>query len=273
MITTVEVRNERGVLLSLSVQDPSSGFIVEGIDGLDPVRAVLVSSSFAQLDGAQYQSSSREARNIILKLRLEPDWVSTSVQGLRSQLYQFFMPKSRVELRFVSVGMPTVSIFGRIESFESFLFSKDPAIAISVLCFDPDFKSLDLNTVSSTTTSGTTETEIVYDGTVETGVLFEMTVDRSISEFAIRNRTPDNVVRTLEFAKAMVSGNTIAINTVPGDKSVMMTANSEDESVLYAVSPYSAWVELYPGSNFIRVSSAGAAIDYDISYTERYGGL
>jgi hypothetical protein len=139
-----------------------------------------------------------------------------------------------------------------------------------------------LTTISSTTTSGTTETEIVYDGTVETGVLFEMTVDRTISEFDIRNRTPDNVVRTLEFAKPMVSGNTIAINTVPGAKSVIMTAGSEDNSVLYAVSPYSAWIELYPGSNFIRVSVGGvvglvgddgAAIDYDISYTEKYGGL
>ena len=60
MLTRVEVRNDHGNLLNLSLQEILGGFIVEEIQGLDPVAATIVSSSFAQLDGEQYQSSRRE---------------------------------------------------------------------------------------------------------------------------------------------------------------------------------------------------------------------
>jgi hypothetical protein len=57
MLTGVEVRTIQDNLLALSLDDPSSGFIIEEIEGLDPVKASVVSSSFATMDGEQYQFS------------------------------------------------------------------------------------------------------------------------------------------------------------------------------------------------------------------------
>src|SRR6187431_1368607 len=107
MFDKLEVRTDQGALLTLSLQEVEEGFIISDIDGLDPVKATIVSSAFAKLDGEVFQSARREKRNIILSLDLEPDYSIGSVQSLRNKLYQFFMPKSRVMLRFFSATFPT----------------------------------------------------------------------------------------------------------------------------------------------------------------------
>ena len=73
LLKTLKVTNSRGFTLDLPLEDISGGFIVKGIEGLGPVKATLVSSSFANMDGEQYHSSRRKARNLIVKLGLDPD--------------------------------------------------------------------------------------------------------------------------------------------------------------------------------------------------------
>src|SRR5262245_38075871 len=124
MLTKVEVRPVSGLLLTLELDDATSGFIVQDIDGLDPVKATIVSSTFANLDGAQFQSSKREPRNIVMTLGLEPDYINQSVRDLRSALYPFFMPKSFISMRFFMSDGLTVDISGYVESMETSLFSK-----------------------------------------------------------------------------------------------------------------------------------------------------
>ena len=99
MLTAVEAFTPQGENLFLPLQDSSGGYVVQDIDGLDPVNAQIVSSKFARLEGEQYQSSYREKRNILISLGLEPDYgAALSVSQLRSRLYDFFMPKSPVRL-------------------------------------------------------------------------------------------------------------------------------------------------------------------------------
>src|SRR5215216_4960528 len=141
MLETLEVRNAQGALLSLPLQDVSDGFVVADILGLEPVDAVLVSSSFANMDGEQYHSSRREKRNILLKIELKPDFVVDSVRDLRNRLYEFFMPKTEVQLRFILDDV-SVNIMGRIEKFTCPLFARDPEANISLLCFNSDFVDL-----------------------------------------------------------------------------------------------------------------------------------
>src|SRR3954470_19978896 len=100
MIYKVEVRSPQGDLLTLELDDISDGLLVKEIKGLDPVKATLVSSSFAQQDGSYYQSSRRENRNIGLVLGLVPDPAVSSVRAVRNGLYRYFMSESAVSLRF-----------------------------------------------------------------------------------------------------------------------------------------------------------------------------
>lgn len=273
MITKIEVRSALGQLLTLELETTNDGLIVQDIDGLDPVKANLVSSSFAQLDGGIYQSSRRETRNMIITLGLDPDYVTTSVRDLRKQLYRFFMPKTAVNLRFFMEDDLVASIDARVETFDSILFTKDPKAIISLICFDPDFVDLTTVEISGDTVESTDEITVEYDGSVPTGILFTLMVDRTLEEFTIYHRAGDDVVNTLDFSANLEADDILTINTITGSKAVSLTRSSVVSSLLYGMSPQSIWIELQPGTNYIRIYAVGAAIPFTIDYTTRYGGL
>lgn len=273
MLWKVEVRNAAGALLSLELQDITDGIVLEDVDGLGPVKATIVSSSFAQQDGEQYHSSRREKRNITLKLSFRPDYGTTTVRALRHQMYRFFMTKTPVSLRFYDTEGPEVDISGRIEDCDPTIFAKEPGMDVSILCFDPDFVDLDTVTLSGNTTATTTETLVEYDGTVETGVVFTLNVNRTITEFTIYHRPPDGTLRSMDIAAPMVTGDVLKISTVPGDKYATLTRTGSSSSALDYVSPQANWMELVQGDNHIRIYAEGAAIPYTIEYNTRYGGL
>lgn len=272
MLTKVEVRNIAGDLLTLTLDDVTDGFIIEDIEGLGPVKATITSTSLAQVDGTQHQSSRREARNLLFKIGLEPDYVTTQVFDLRSQLYNFFMTKTEVFMRFF-VDDLEVNISGRVESCEPSIFAREPRIDISVICFDPDFVELDEIVYSGSTVSDSTEFLIAYPGTVEAGMVFTLNLDRALSEFTIYHRPPDNVVRSLDFAASLLDDDVLVINSITGSKGITLTRTATESSLLYGMDPASNWVELMPGDNYLRVYAVGAAIPFTISYTPRYGGL
>lgn len=281
ILISVEVMNRAGSLLTLPLDDVSSGVIVESIEGLDPVKATLVSSSFAQVDGAHYESSRREARNIKMKMSLEPDYGVSSVQALRSRLYEFFMPKSEITLGFRHSDTAykdfLVHIPAHVETFDCPLFAKDPVADLSVVCYDPDFVDLE-EVVHAFQTSSSTSDEagvltIEYPGTVETGIQLELLVDRPLTQFTIYHTPPDGTLRTMDFAHDFVADDVLRVSTIVGAKSVIRSRAGVESSVLYALTPQSPWLELQPGTNKIRVYAEGAAIPYNIRYTNKYGGL
>lgn len=283
MLSRVEVRNRRGALLSLPLEDPSDGFVVADIQGLAPVKANIVTSSASGVDGSQYENSSRTDRNIVIKLGLKPDYILTSVRDLRNWLYDFFMPKSEITLWFYDSSGLAVNILGRVETFDTPLFTDEPTADISVICFDPDFVAPTPITVSGTsTTSTTSETgrmTVFYDGTVETGVDFVINVDRPINEFTVYHRTSDSEIdKTFDFAAPLIAGDVLTIRSVSGNKGVTLLRSNTESSLLRGYSPQSGWLELERGENYIRfyVDGAyedGAGVPFSVTYTPRYGGL
>jgi hypothetical protein len=273
MLTQLEVRTAKGDILTLPFNDATAGYVFQDAQGLDPVKATLVSSSFAQQDGVQYQSSRREARNIILTLGLEPDWTVDDVASIRRRLYNYLMPKSAITMHLTDDSGLEVDISGRVESFENTLFSQEPSVDVSVICFDPDFTDPDPVTITGSSTSGTFKAPFTYDGTVDTGILFKLMVNRSLSEFTIYHTLPDGSVRTMDFVAPLISGDVVTISTIPGNKYARLTRASVDSSLLYAVAPQASWIALEEGDNTLRIYATGAAIPYSIVYTNRYGGL
>lgn len=274
MLYKYEARNASGAVLSFTLDDVTQGFVVQDVDGLDPVKATLNASTFAGLDGQQFQSAQRELRNIVLTLGLDPDPSSDDTpRSLRNLLYSFFMPKSEVSLRFYMEEGLTVDIVGRVESMEAPLFTQAPAAVISIICFETDFYDATPVVVTGNTVSTSTNSTIAYEGTVETGLVLKLNVNRSLSEFTIYQTAPDGSLRSLDVQSDLVSGDVVTISTVTGNKSATLTRGGITTSILYAVSPQSVWMHLQPGTNQYRVYAVGAAIPYEIDYTTRYGGL
>lgn len=278
MITTIEFIKKDGGVLTLPIYDPIN-FPVLDIQGLDPVKANIVTSNFSQMDGVQYQSSRREMRNIIFKIKLVPTVGVSNVQDLRKQLYGYLIPKSNIKMRFIQDGITSTLIEGQVESFDAPIFVKEPEATISILCFDPDFYSETVNTFSgvSVATTSTTTTNLSYSGSIDTGFVFTVTATGTVYGLALENTPSDNLKRIMSFSDAtglLSTGDKLIVSTVPGDKYVRRVRSSTTTSILWALDRTSDWIKLYPGNNQISVKSTTSTNQaYTIVYTDKIGGL
>lgn len=274
MITKIDITSTQGGFLSLPMNGVVTGFPVQEIDGLDPVKATLVSTTFTRQDGAQYQGGRREPRNLKFTLGIEPNWkTGETIRSLRQLLYSALMPKSSVMLEFTMADGLVVDIDGVVESFESAIFSKDPVVDVVILCFDPDFIEPAIVELDGNTVTDNTMTNFVYEGTVETGMLLELAVDRTITGFTVYHTGSDGVPRSMLVSADLVAGDLVSISTVSGNKYATLRRAGSDSSILYGVAPQADWFQIQPGDNALRVELAGTAIPYTVSYLNRYGGL
>lgn len=273
MLQGIEVVNNQGTVLPMSLADPEGGYVIKDIEGLDPVPAEIVSGSFANADGEQFQSSRRGKRNIIVKLDLRYDYAGLSAGELRAGLYGYFMPKMEVLLRFFDDLIGIVEIRGTVESFSAPLFAKEPEASISIMCFNSDFIAPSSTILSGNSNSNYEETALYYPGTVETGIIFRLFPKRNMNEVTLYHRTPDNVNSSLPFVGTIATNDQLIINTSPGQKGGKLIRASAERSVLYGISPFAHWITLKPGDNFIRVHAEGEMVPYTLEFINRYGGL
>lgn len=276
-IDKVEVTNSQGNLLTLSLEDISNGYVVADIDGLDPVKTTIATSNFATMPGQQYQASSREARNITMKLQYAPNYSENqTTRALRTGLYDFFLEDEEISLTFHMLDGLVVSTRGRVESCEAPLFVKEPQMDISILCFDPDFVSDDMVELHSTfTTTDTTPGIISYNGSVKTGLTsIRFTAATPISDFTIYHTTPAGITNTMLISAPIILGDVVDICTITGQKSITLTRASVTSSLLWAVSPQSKWIQLVKGANqFYLHASSGSPSPVLVDYYNRYGAL
>lgn len=273
MLTKVEARNANGAVLTLPLQDISGGYSLRDITGEGPVKADIVSSSFATMDGDEYESSRRGSRNLILDIGFEPNWINSTVKSLRDNLYNWFMTKQYTELRFYEDTGLTVSIVGRVESNDSPRFTSDPDAKVSIICFKPDFIGMITETFNDNSVSDTTESNLSYIGTSETGFIFTLNVNDTIPGFSLYKRGLDGVQYELDFAADLISGDVVSISTQPGNKYATLVRAGVASSILYGVSPSSPWLTLSPGLNKMRLLVSGSSMPYSIVYTDKYGAL
>ena len=276
-IDKVEVTNEQGALLILSMEDISNGYVIEDIGGLGPVKATIVTSEFASLNGQQYQASSREGRNITIKLGYAPNYAENqTVFDLRQGLYNHFMTDTSVELAFYMTSGMVVNIEGRVETCEPAIFTREPQMDISIVCFDPDFVDLTPVTMHDVLTTDDTSGNIVnVIGSVKTGASISFTANRALTDFTIYHTTPSGQLRTMLVSAPLQLGDVVQINTVPGEKSITLTRGGTTSSLLYAVSPQSDWLLLERGENLLHLNTApaGPGAYVFVDYYNRYGGL
>lgn len=274
MITQVHAESNQGSLLVMELANIHTGIFLKEIEGLDPVKASIVTASFPTGTGTQYQASKREERDIKIKLGIEPDYISEEPRDVRNRLYQWFMPKTWVDLTFIDENNGAEYIIrGMTETFEAPLFVREPGADIVVRCFESDFVDPILKTINGNTVSNTLNSTFDYDGTVESGFVFQLNVDRAVDELTLYNITPWGLNRQLDFSGSMIAGDILTIDSREGQKAIRLTRSGVSTSLLYGKSPQSAWIDLWPGSNQFRAYAEGAPIPYVITYYNRHGGL
>jgi hypothetical protein len=264
--------------LTLQLGDVINGINIRDITGLDPVKATLTSSTFATQPGAIFQGSRRDTRNITLKLGIQPDPTSQTVRSIKKTIYSYFRPESERVLKFYVDDIDDTiedgyQILGHVESCESPMFTDDPEVNISIVCYDPDFYDPIPVTVSGLTTADASPTVFNYIGTSETGIQITINVNRTVADIVLYYTGPDETTQTMEIASSFIAGDIITIDTTPGSKEANLVRAGVTTSMVYAISPQSVWPMLAEGVNNLKFSASGAGIPVSVTYTKLFGEL
>jgi hypothetical protein len=273
MLTKIEVTNRRGNVMSLTIGEDDTAYQVNSIEGLEPVQATLTSSSYAGHDGEVFQSAKRVARNIKIKLDLDPDFINNTFTTLRQGLYSFFIPKSQIKLRFYTSTGLYLDINGVVEEFSSPLFEQDPAVDISIMCYEPDFTDPRIVQLEGVSVDDDEPLVIDYPGSIESGTIVTLNLNRPVTEFSIYNMDEGGNLLQLDFTGELLENDILVVSSLKGAKGITLTRTGVSSSYLYGRSAQSKWIELYEGLNNFRVYADGDPIPYVLEYVVRYGGL
>lgn len=272
MLHKVDITNRRMMTLSLSLFENESGYQIADIDGLDPVKANLVSTSYARQNGQQYQGSTRSARDVKLTIDLQPDGESTFTT-LRENLYTYLMPQQEVRLRFYKESGLYVDLVGVVETHSSASFKEDPVVIVSVHCHQPDFLDPRIVIHPGMSVDGSTNTAITYPGNLEATTKITLFVNRELEDFSIYNTPEDGITRKMDFSGELIAGDELIISSVKGSKGLTLIRSSVTSSYLRGQTPQSAWIEMFEGINQFRVYAPGDPIPYELEYVVRFGAI
>lgn len=273
MLLKTDITTRRGTTLSLDFFENDSGYQLNDISGLNPVKAVLSSSPYVGMDGEEYQASRRGFRQIKIKLDLQPDFVVDTFSTLRERLYEYLMPKSQVKLRFHKDTGLYVDIEAVVEDHSSPMFSEDPEVEVTLICFKPDFIDPRMVEINGSTVSSSTITPINYPGTIDVGVVMTLHVNRNLAGFTMYNTVEEGVLSQLDFSYPLINGDELVISSLQGSKGVTLTRAGTSSSLLYGRSAQSKWIQLSQGINQFRVYAPGDPVPFTLEYVVRYGGL
>lgn len=273
MLVKVDVQNAHGSVLELPLYGDDNLYQVEDIEGLDPVEVSFATIKFSNVDGTEFQSATRDERNIVFTIAFNPDYATTEVSTLRLHLYSYFMPKQEVKMTFYEDNGDTFIISGKIESHDSPRFTDEPKSTISIICFDPDFVTPDVEIVNGATTATNVTTTIDYRGSVETGFEIVLEIPRTVSEIVFINTPYVGYTESLRLVTELQVGDRLTLSTLVGDKFVTVRRDGVDLNRMSGVSPYSVWPKLWQGNNILRVHALGTAIPYELKYKTKYGAI
>lgn len=250
---------------------------IYGVEGLPPVPATVSTVPFGSIDGDAHVGSRLSKRNIVLALHPNPDWNTWSFEALRRLLYSYFMPKQEVSLGFYSDDMVDVYIKGVVESFDTNPFSDDTSFVVSIICPDPYFTAITPIILSGDDGDVVT---IDYNGTSEAGI--EVTVTHIslpglISGIPfIKIQVGDPGISTFKVLSLVNAFKSFRMGSIPTNKYAEIV-DLETEGLTYSllskIEEGSKWPMLQPGENSFSVITSHGDQIWELTYSERYGGL
>ena len=301
MIKSITVTNHLNESIKLELGFPErSGFLIQEISGLGPVKADINVSELSSIDGSIYNSARLPSRNIVFKLVLLE---SPTIEDTRQKSYKYFPIKKRVRL-LIETTNRTAEIFGYVESNEPIIFSRQETTQISIVCPNPYFYSegkqitsfTGFERVFSFPFSNESLSDkllimgnilknqmqtVLYEGDSEIGFNIEIHAVGTAKHVMIYN------VNTLENMKIdtdklialtgqpIINGDAIFISTIKGNKSIQLLRDGVYYNIINCLDRDATWLFLRKGDNVFSFDAeeGGANLYFRIINQVIYQGI
>lgn len=272
-----KIENKLGEVLTLT-QIESEYQIVQ-IEGLNPPNAKINLLNMANIDGARFNNSKLETRELVVTVKLNGS--GADVEANRQRLYRYFPTKDWCKFYYTN-NFRNVFIEGYVNTVQVSPFAKDERMQISIICPQPYFKSLymiidDISKVLNRfefpfafgsngatnpdvpTDPGTDDaipfseiemdrvTNVYNDSESETGMMIEIEVIQPIDTITIQN-TDSGEFFTINYS--FVQNDKIIINTNLGSKSISLVRDGVTYNIFPALVKGSTFFQLNIGNNF-----------------------
>jgi phage-related protein len=269
-----KIENSGGEILSLTGDEKK--WQLFDVGGLDPPKATVNLTNLAGMDGARFNSSKVNTRNLVISLKINGD-----VEANRLELYRFFRPKHGCTFYFKNKRRD-VKIDGVVESVECPQFTNMEIMQVSILCPFPYFRALtevivsiskeiagfrfpfSINVgdpVSFSMYDEQREAAVTNSSDVETGAVITVNFSGAVSRILIGCAdTGDTMMVDYSFR----IGDRLVIDTNRGQKSIQLLRSGATYNLFSAMQRGSVFFTLPPGDSHFYYSADGGASDHDV---------
>jgi phage-related protein len=280
---TLIIENEKHEQLELTNNE---NYDVISIDGLNPPAALINMIEISGVDGAHFNSSRINTRNIVIMINIK-----APVEKNRIALYAYFKAKRYVKVIYRNESRD-VYAEGYVETFENDLFTMLQQPQISIICPNPFWLSSQDTSVEFSSTQALFEfpmdnpvgglefssidrltTTLINAGEVATGGIIRLrATSDGVQSPTFYNRTTGAY---FGLSTSMQEGDEIVINTLTGEKSVKRIRSGTETNLLSLRTSGSAWIVFEPGENEISYSATHgqAYLKVSVELTQKFEGV
>lgn len=268
-----KIQNASGDVMTLTGKEPKYQII--DIQGLNPPAAQINTSTIVGMDGAVFNSSKLQTRNLVLTIKINGD-----VELNRLRLYSYFRTKEWCKFYYTNDSLE-VTIDGYVDSVECNLFTNAETAQISIICPYPYFRSIaeitqdfsnvlkkfvfpfsinhdDPVVISEIGDAGTAK--IYNSSESENGMVMYVNFLEDESSLEIINTfTGDD----FKLVHAFLAGDTVIIDTNKGRKSISLIRAGAVTNLFAALQTGSVFLQLLPGMNTFNYLVSGSIDNVD----------
>lgn len=268
-----KIQNASGDVMTLTGKEPKYQII--DIQGLNPPAAQINTSTIVGMDGAVFNSSKLQTRNLVLTIKINGD-----VELNRLRLYSYFRTKEWCKFYYTNDSLE-VTIDGYVDSVECNLFTNAETAQISIICPYPYFRSIaevtqdfsnvlkkfvfpfsinhdDPVVISEIGDAGTAK--IYNSSESENGMVMYVNFLEDESSLEIINTFTGDDFKLIH---AFLAGDTVIIDTNKGRKSISLIRAGAVTNLFAALQTGSVFLQLLPGMNTFNYLVSGSIDNVD----------
>ena len=286
LIFTLKIRNFKNEIYELT--HDYEHYYVMSVTGLTPSPTTINTTVSGVHDGAYYNSSRMQQRNIVITLGLRGN-----VEANRQRLYSIFPLKKECTVYYKNRNR-NLKINGYIETIEADIFVQQETVQISIICPNPYFQGLSAIEGEIRREQPLFEFPFAIEepipfgeilriptcylnniGDVECGCSFHFRFYKFADYLRITNKATGQSMN-LQDAE-FNDGDELFINTNFGNLRITCRhSDGKEENLLPYLKKDSGWIQLEPGANTIIFTISEGAYDgisATVEFTPLYGGV